>query len=254
VRRFDGVDVRARFDRMPGWEACRSCSGGPTPGSSALMAWWLETYPGVGRSMGIYNCRNVAGSAARSVHSCGRASDHGVPVTAAGHAVGYDFLRRLGPNAVRLGVQLVIFNRTIWSATRIPQGERYNGVHPHYDHLHVELTGDASRRLTLATCRAVLGTKEDDVYVIRYGEGGPRGTERDRLRVARTQRVLQAAGHAAGLGELLPRFGQDGDYGDETAAAVDALAGRARLPRDGRVGVDVLVLDYARNWLPPDRP
>ena len=81
----------------------------------------------------------------------------------------------------------------------------------------------------------------DDVYVVRQGEEG--------ARVVRAQKVLQAAGVAAGEGDLLPRFGPDGGYGGETAAAVDVMAARAGLPSDGDTGMDVLVLDYCRNWL-----
>lgn len=83
--------------------------------------------------------------------------------------------------------------------------------------------------------------EDDDVYVVRRGQTG--------LRVQRAQVVIAAAGERAGMGNLLPRFGPDGDYGAETAAAVDSLAGRAKLPEDGSRGMDVLVLDYCRNWL-----
>jgi peptidoglycan hydrolase-like protein with peptidoglycan-binding domain len=46
-----------------------------------------------------------------------------------------------------LGVQTVIFDRTIWSA-RSPSGRAYTGVHPHYDHLHIELTRQAASSLS----------------------------------------------------------------------------------------------------------
>lgn len=83
--------------------------------------------------------------------------------------------------------------------------------------------------------------EEDDVFVIRYGESG------DRTR--RVQTLVQLAGERAGEGDLLPRWGVDGHYGDETAAAINRMAERVGLPRDGEVGLDVLVLDYLRNWL-----
>lgn len=89
--------------------------------------------------------------------------------------------------------------------------------------------------------------EDDDVYVIKYGDGP------DDPRVKRAQKVLQAAGHSSGAGELLPRYGPDGQYGDETRDAVNEMARRAFLTKDGDKGMDILVLDYCRNWLPPEK-
>lgn len=227
---------------------CFRCSGGPTPGAVALLAWCRENSP-EGRSMGIYNCRPVRGGSSMSLHACGRALDWGMPMrngrgTAAGHAL----VQLLGLNGRRLGIQCIIYDRRVWSA-RSPQGRLYGGVAPHYDHLHIELTPQASRNLTLATLRSVLGSpaapapnpEENDVYVVKYNQRGPR--------VRRVQRVLQAAGRKAGLGDLLPRFGADGHYGAETASAIDRMAVKAGLDAEGDTGFDVLLLDYCRMWL-----
>ncbi|MFN2346093.1 MAG: hypothetical protein ABR616_10305 [Dermatophilaceae bacterium] len=244
MKRFAGVDRTVTFDGFAPWQRCTACSGGPAPGARALMAYWLETVPGVCRSLGIYNCRPVRGSTSLSMHSCGRAVDLGVPVSAAGHDAAYEFLRLISGDARRLGIQYLVFNRTQWSARRMPAGEPYRGVHPHYDHIHAELNVAAARKLTLATLRATLDREQEpDVYVVRYGQSDDR--------VRRAQAVVRAAGIAAGMGDLLPRFGADGDYGDETAAAVDRIAGRIGpgFPQAGKVGLDVLVLDYCRNWL-----
>ena len=232
--------MSVRIPQMAAWEGCPSCSGGPAPGARALLAAWLEFDP-VATSMGIYNCRPVRGSSSLSMHSCGRAVDAGVPVTSAGHDAMWRFLRAVAPHARDLGVQYVIFDRTQWSARRRPEGEPYRGVHPHRDHAHIELNRAASSGLNLATIRSAIGRQEDDVYVVRHNQRG--------ARVKRAQTVLQAAGRKADLGDLLPRFGADGHYGSETADAVDRMASRAGLPEDGGTGMDVLVLDYCRNWL-----
>lgn len=198
--------------------------------------------------MGIYLCRPVRGGQAMSLHACGRALDWAMPmVNGRGSKAGHDLVKRLGAHGDRLGVQCVIYDRRIWSA-RSPNGRLYGGVAPHYDHLHIELTPQAGRNLTLATLRAVLGgpqTEEDDVFVVRHNQQGPR--------VRRAQVILSAAGDTFGV-ELLPRFGADGHYGDETAAAVDTIARRAGLDEDGSTGMDVLVLDYCRMLLESSRP
>lgn len=242
--------MSAVIPRMAPWQGAQRCTAGPTPGARALMAYWLESYAPPGTSMGIYNCRTVRGGSTTSLHGEGRAADLGVPVTAAGHRAMWRFLQTLAPYAYRFGVQLVIFDRTIWSARRNSSGERYNGVHPHRDHAHVELSWNAARNLNLTTLRSVLGggaREDDDVFVVKYGERGPR--------VMRAQIVLREAGRKAGLGDLFSRFGTDGDYGNETSDAVNAMARRVQgmgmsgLPEDGDKGFDVLLLDYCRNWL-----
>jgi len=236
------------------WQAATNCTSGPAPGALALLDWLLKAYRPPGWSGGIYNCRTVRGGSTTSTHGEGRAVDLMLPVhptTKRGTKTGHDIVKTLGANGRRLGIQCIIYDRMIWSDLT-PGGRRYNGVHPHYDHLHIELTRNSGRLLTKATIESVLGKpwdvkEEDDVYVVKYGESGPR--------VMRAQIVLRAAGERAGLGDLLPKFGTDGDYGDETADAVNKMAARVTgrgmkgLPQEGETGMDILVLDYCRNWL-----
>jgi peptidoglycan hydrolase-like protein with peptidoglycan-binding domain len=73
-----------------------------------------------------------------------------------GTADGRALVDLLGSHADGLGLQCIIYDRTIWSAIA-PDGRPYGGVNPHYDHLHIELTWQAARQLTLATAVAVLG-------------------------------------------------------------------------------------------------
>ena len=225
--------------RWADWQGASNCTGSATQGARHLLAWARECYPGAA-SLGIYNCRTVRGGSTTSLHGEGRALDLDPDGSrgANGFSVGRSLVARIGEHGARLGVQAVIYNREIWSQ-RSPEGRYYGGVHPHNDHLHIELTRAAGANLTLATLRAVLGGPEEaDVYVVKMNDEGPR--------VTRAQTVVQAAGRAAGLGDLLPKYGADGDYGDETAGAVNRVAKAAGLPEDGGTGLDVLVLDWCR--------
>jgi len=51
-------------------------------------------------------------------------------------------------NAQSIGVQLVIWDRSGWNASRGSKLSPYGGPHPHHDHLHVELNTDAAARRT----------------------------------------------------------------------------------------------------------
>lgn len=148
------------FDELAAWTGCSACSGSATAGARALMAYWLEVSAPTGTNLGIYACRPIAGSSALSIHACGRAVDLGVPVVPGGHPAAWALLRRVADSgrARALGFQGFIWARTAWYATE-PAGRPYQGVHPHWDHIHAELTPAAGASLTLATLRAVLGTE-----------------------------------------------------------------------------------------------
>jgi hypothetical protein len=171
------------------------------------------------RDGGIYNCRTVRGSQVRSIHGEGRAWDMMMPVVAGrGHPRGHDAVRELGAQGRRLGIQTIIFDRTIWSA-RSPSGRAYTGVHPHYDHLHVELTVEAGRVLTQATLAAVLGVPVRTTPTVRPTlRQGARGEH---------VRVLQR-----NLGGLAV----DGIFGPMTDSAVRRFQSSRRLTVDGIVG------------------
>lgn len=124
----------------------------------ALADFLLAAYP-LGWSGGIFNCRTVRGSSQPSMHGEGRAFDLMLPVVGGkGHPQGHEVVRSLGQVGRDMGVQCVIFDRTIWSA-RSPEGRPYTGVHPHYDHLHIELTRAAARRMTLSEVERFLAPK-----------------------------------------------------------------------------------------------
>ncbi len=130
------------------YEKATGASKGPTPGARALMTWALSLTAPVGTNLGIYNVRAVRGSkTVWSVHAEGRAIDVGFPVQPQGHAEGHRLAGLLVQHHAALGVQQVIWARQIWRNT-IGSWRPYNGVSPHLDHVHAELTRAAAAGLT----------------------------------------------------------------------------------------------------------
>lgn len=138
----------------PAYQPAGRCTGTTPPGSIALIEWATKDYGQGARNFGIYSCRSVRGSTTRSLHGEGRAVDVGFSGVA--NPAGTRLLNLLLPHVGELGIQLIIWNRRIYSA-RYPRGAAYTGVVPHTDHLHIELTWAAARTLTRARIRQVLG-------------------------------------------------------------------------------------------------
>lgn len=132
------------------------CAAGPAGGAVALLAGLLERYPQTW-SGGIFNCRSVRGGSTTSLHGEGRAVDLMLRVGANGRGTsyGHSIVTDLAAVGIELGVQFVIYDRRRWSAAH-PRGAAYLGLHPHYDHLHIELTRLAAATLTLARVRQLL--------------------------------------------------------------------------------------------------
>lgn len=194
------------------------CSGtGATPGARALMSWALDTYPEA-HNGGIYVCRNVRGGDELSLHAVGRAGDAMFPlVDGKPNPAGLRLVQRLRPHARDLGIQALIFNRRIWSAKSPgPDGRPYNGVNPHRDHVHFELTVAGGAKLTKATIRHVLGAGVTPAGrpTLSIGDEG--------AAVAALQRKLHVTA--------------DGVFGPKTRAAVNAFKRRHGLPEDGIAG------------------
>lgn len=188
----------------------RACSGGPTVGAKALMAWWLGAYGHLGaKNLGIFNCRAIAGSQTLSLHGEGRADDLGVPVGNSWAAAVFEAMRL---QSKELGIQLIIYNRRVWSARQPDAGWRhYDGEDPHTNHGHVELTPDAARTLTVAAINRSLSASasEDIVTQLPTLKKGATGEYVERL-----QALLNVADGATVA--LKP----DGVFGDNTDAAV----------------------------------
>jgi len=129
------------------WVGEQGCGGGLLEGTGVLREY-LYTYFPQAYSIGGYNCRPIVGnSSAMSVHATGRALDvmihtiDGQADNSAGDPIGNWLIE----NAEYIGIQLIIWDRWIWNASREPPKDRdYTGEHPHHDHLHVELSVEAA--------------------------------------------------------------------------------------------------------------
>ena len=130
------------------YQKAERCTGGPTPGAKALMAWFLGRWGNVGgKNLGIYNCRSVRGGTTTSLHGEGRACDFGI--NPHGAQYGDQIAEMLRSKSAELGVQCVIWRKQIWSGAKPDAGWRhYSGTNPHLDHIHVELSRTAAQTLT----------------------------------------------------------------------------------------------------------
>lgn len=134
-------------------EGTLPCSGGAQPGAVALLEVILRRHPRA-RSLGIYNCRPVRNGSSPSIHGNGRADD--IDPGNDYDPEGDQIAAALVSAAPQLGVQRIIWNRRIWDQRR--------GWHPytgpagdHADHIHVELTVEAARTLTMTAVMAAFG-------------------------------------------------------------------------------------------------
>lgn len=132
----------ATYDGAPPWDGGAGCTQGLTPPAAALAAKVRARFGPL--EVGGYSCRpNTASPGRTSIHGVGRALD---VMTTTGDPIA-DWLLL---HAAELGVQLVIWNRTIWqagSATVRP----YGGPNPHTDHVHVEVRAGAPRHPILVS-------------------------------------------------------------------------------------------------------
>jgi hypothetical protein len=135
------------YDDAPPWDGGAHCSGTFYSGARKFRDYLLASYPGVD-SIGGYNCRpNTANPANTSIHGTGRALDV-IVSTIDGDAdnnTGDEIGNWLVSHAEYVGIQLVIWDRSVWQASL--SGDKlspYTGPNPHIDHLHVELTIQAA--------------------------------------------------------------------------------------------------------------
>ena len=141
-----GRAARVTYDSAPAWRGTAACSGKLRDGTRTLGEYLEDRYSAID-TVGGYACRrNTADSSRMSVHGTGRALDLMIPKRGGGadSARGDIIANWLVTNAQRIGVQLIIWNRTVWRANGTNAGP-YSGPHPHDDHIHVEINNVAAR-------------------------------------------------------------------------------------------------------------
>ena len=142
-----GAKVRLTYEGAPKWTSAAACGGKLLPGGKVLGGYLMDHYPII-TSVGGYSCRrNTANTSQMSVHGTGRALDVMVSEVGgvANSAQGDKIANWLVENAQSIGVDLIIWNRSIWRANGT-NASAYRGPIPHTDHLHVELTSAASAK------------------------------------------------------------------------------------------------------------
>jgi hypothetical protein len=133
------------YDDAPLWTGTAACSGALKPGGHVLGQYLRDRFTSVS-SVGGYACRrNTADTARLSVHGTGRALDVFIPKIgkAPDTAQGDRVANWLVTHAQEIGVQLIIWDRSIWRANGT-NASLYEGPVAHEDHLHVELTVTAA--------------------------------------------------------------------------------------------------------------
>jgi hypothetical protein len=144
-----GAKVRVAYDEAPKWTNAAACGGKLLPGGHKLGEYLVDQFDAV-TSVGGYACRrNTADSSRMSVHGTGRALDVFIPTAAgaADNSKGDKVANWLVLHAQKIGVQLVIWDKTIWRSNGRNDGA-YGGPNPHADHIHVELSIDAAAMKT----------------------------------------------------------------------------------------------------------
>jgi hypothetical protein len=216
------------------WQGATTCTAGPGKGASALARWIRDEFEKC-YGAGIYNCRTVRGGSTTSTHGEGRAIDAMFPtVSGKGHPDGRRLLKLLAAHGKELGIQAIIYERNIYSA-KSPNGRAYTGVHPHWDHLHIELTRASAANLTLATIRKYLEPKPAPKPVPK-----PVQDLGDKVKDLEQYPTLKWKDRHERL-KLVQRFlgiEDDGIFGKVTFSAVNRYKRSHGLPADGVFGIE----------------
>jgi uncharacterized protein (TIGR03382 family) len=117
------------------------CAGSLKPGTKALGDQLKAQFKF--SSYGGYSCRaNTANPGQLSIHAVGRALD----VMTSG-AAGERIANHVATHSKALGIEMIIWNRTIWRVTQNgATSKAYGGPNPHTDHVHIEVTPAVAAR------------------------------------------------------------------------------------------------------------
>ena len=160
--RAAGAKVRIPYVNAPKWTSSKACGGGLLPGSHVLGEFLMDKFAQVS-SVGGYSCRrNTADASRMSVHGTGRALDVFIPEVKGGanNAQGDKVANWLVENATNIGVQLMIWDRSMWRANGT-NDVVYGGPVPHIDHIHVEITEASAAKTALWFSDPDAGTTDD---------------------------------------------------------------------------------------------
>jgi hypothetical protein len=139
------------YDSPPPWTGPGACAKDFQPGAKILADYVLREFPVVSHYWGR-DCRtNTANPSQMSVHGTGRAIDIMIPTSGgAADNTGADPIANwLIMNAERIGIQLVIWDQSVWQASLSGEKLRaYGGPIPHVDHIHAEVTVEAANKQT----------------------------------------------------------------------------------------------------------
>ena len=132
------------------WDNRANCTGTFLPGTARLGNFLKRNWPDIFQ-VGGYSCRqNTANPNETSVHGLGRALDLSLRQNGSqANPIGNEIADWLLRHADTIGVQLIIWDRTIWNSRNPDEVRPYGGPVPHTDHLHVELNEDAAHEGTL---------------------------------------------------------------------------------------------------------
>lgn len=150
--------LKATYEGAGPYNGGKGCSKGLLKGTKQVGDLVDKKFPSI-RYEG-YSCRpNTANKSQLSVHGTGRALD-----IFASPSVGDQVANHLVNNAQALGIQLVIWNRTIWQVRSSGASSKaYGGPNPHTDHVHAEVTkAVASSGPSSATSAAPVDGEEED--------------------------------------------------------------------------------------------
>lgn len=187
------------YHGAPPYNGGANCAGGSTAGARTLRDHLLGYFPQIS-GIGIYNCRVIAGTNSMSLHGVGRALDIMIPMSngSADNDAGDPIAHYLIEHAEEMGIQMIIWDQSIWRSNRNPRQYALASGNPHIDHLHVELNQEGAAQQTpwfdAPAGPAPCGTMPASGGVIDNGHAclslyGP----------AQYWRAVSASGHAGAL-------------------------------------------------------